>query len=78
MSTKSTIFLTNDNEHFYQELNDPHYKDGKWIGDTLVLEISQKNITIITNDDYDLVIKFNNPESEIYKELIKLNTLNYE
>ena len=72
MSTKSTLFLTNDNEHFYQECNEPHYKDEKWIGDTLVLEMSKRNINILFNDEEDLVIEITNPESELYKHMIKM------
>ena len=72
MSTKTTLFLTNDNEHFYQEGNEPHSKKGKWIGDTLVLEMSKKNINILINDDEDLVIEITNPESELYNNMLKM------
>jgi hypothetical protein len=72
MSTKSTLFLTNINEHFYEEGNEPHYKDGKWIGNTLVLEMSKENINILINDDEDLVIEITNPESELYKHMMKM------
>lgn len=72
MSTKSTLFLTNNNEHFYQEGNKPCYKDGKRIGCTLVLEMSKENINILLNDDKDLVIEITNPESELYKHMIKM------
>jgi hypothetical protein len=32
MSTKTTLFLTNRNEHFYEDCSDQHYKNGKLIG----------------------------------------------
>ena len=72
MSSKSTLFLTVNNEHFYQEVNEPHYKDGKWIGNTLVLEMSKENINILINDDTDLIIEITNPESELYKYMLKM------
>lgn len=71
MSSKNTIFYTNDNEHFYEEGNEPHYENNNWIGDTLVLEMSKKNINILINDDDDLVIEFINPKSELYKNLLR-------
>jgi len=72
MSSKASIFLTGDNEHFYEECNEPHYEGDKFIGFNLVLEIEKKNIEILCNDEEALVVEFNNPNSEIYKELIKL------
>lgn len=71
MSSKSTLFLTEDNEHCYFECNEPHYyKENKFIGYTIYLEMSKKNIEIVCNDDEDLIIKIK-PDSELY-ELIKL------
>jgi hypothetical protein len=70
MSTKNSIFLTNDNEHCYTDCNQPHFKNGKFIGDTITLEMDKKNIKIICNTKEDLIIEVN-PGSELY-ELIKL------
>lgn len=70
MSTKSSLFLTQDNEHCYEECLNPHYENDKFIGYTIVLEMSKKNINICTNDDEDLVIEID-PGSELY-ELIKM------
>ena len=72
MSSKSTLFLTKDNEHFYNDGNEPHYKNGKWIGDTLVLEMCKENINILINNNEDLVIEIINPESELYKNMMKM------
>lgn len=72
MGTKITKFLTNDNEHFYEETTESHYKNGEKIGNTLVLEMSKKNVSIIHNDDDDIIIEFKNPESEIYKLISNL------
>ena len=72
MSTISTLFLTKDNEHFYQELGYPIYKDGKIVGYPLVLEMDKENIKIVSNDDESLVIEITNPDSELYKHLMKM------
>ncbi len=62
MSTKSTIFLTSDNEHCYFE----HAE-----GDTIVLEMSKKHTDLLTNDDDDIIveIKPNNELYDFFKEL---------
>ena len=70
MSTKSSLFLTKDNEHCYFDCNDPHYdKKGNLIGYTITLEMSKQNIEIVCNDEEDLVIEIK-PGSELY-EFIK-------
>lgn len=69
MSTKSTIFLTGDNEHCYEDTNDPRYRDGEWIGDVLTLEMSKANIKVVENTDHDLIVEIL-PGSELY-DLIK-------
>ena len=61
MSTKSTVILTNDNEHIYHEC----------IDDSYVLEFSKKNIDIDINDEEDLVISIN-PGSDLYSQIDKL------
>jgi len=42
MSTKSTIFLTKDNEHCYFETLEPLYENGKFLGNTIYLEMDKK------------------------------------
>lgn len=71
MSSKSTIFLTADNEHCYSDCNLPNTKDGKYIGDTIVLEMSKKNIRVIENDEWDLIIEID-PGSELYQKIKQL------
>ena len=73
MSTKSTILLTDDNEHWYNDgsepltgVNEKPYKD------VITMEFSKKNIRIDLNDDEDLVISIVNPNCEIYDILSKL------
>ena len=66
MSSKSTIFLTSDNEHFYLDCSEPLLdKEGnrKY---AITLEFSKNNIRIDLNDDEDLVITLINPDSDIY------------
>ena len=72
MSSKSTIILTNDNEHWYKEsseiLSDNPYRYA------ITLEFSKKNIRIDLNDEEDLVISIINPESEIHKVISNLDS----
>jgi len=70
MSTKSSLFLTKDNEHCYTDGNEPCEKDGIFIGDTITLEMSKRNIIIICDDEDDLVIEIA-AGSELY-DLIKM------
>lgn len=72
MSTKSTIFLTEDNEHCYSDCSLPHGTADKREGDSIVLELSKENINILCNDQWDLVIEFKNPNSAIYKKIKSL------
>ncbi len=69
MSTKSTIFLTDDNEHCYTDSTDPVTKDGEYIGDTITMELAQKNIRL-AHMDFDVMVLEIDPGSELY-ELIK-------
>lgn len=76
MSSKATLFLTNDNEHFYEECNEPHYKQAPYKaenfeGYTIVLEMAKKNIEIVCNDDEDLIIELK-PGSELYNLMLKM------
>jgi hypothetical protein len=71
MSTKSSIILTNDNEHWYKDCAEPlssnPYKNA------ITLEFSKKNIRVDLNDEEDLVITVTNPDCEIYKILSDLD-----
>lgn len=71
MSSKSSLFLTRDNEHCYEDCNQPFTNnEGDYIGDTITLEMSKKNIRIICNDEDDLIMEID-PGSELY-DLIKM------
>lgn len=70
MSTKSTLFLTRDNEHCYYETNSPHKNEnGEFIGYDIHLEIDAKNV--FSEKDEEGVYLIFQPGSEIYK-LIQL------
>ena len=76
MSSKSTLFLTKDNEHCYEECNSPQFKDtpfeaSNFIGYTIVIEISKKNVRIISNDDEDIILEID-PGSELYSLIKKM------
>lgn len=68
MSTKATILLTTDNEHWYEELNAPHYEDTK-TESAIVLEIDKQHKYGIGDEGIRVVIEEN---TELYKELMKL------
>tara|TARA_R110001592_G_scaffold350028_1_gene645756 strand:- start:482 stop:703 length:222 start_codon:yes stop_codon:yes gene_type:complete len=70
MSTKSSLFLTKDNEHCYEELSEPRYVEGEYIGSSIILELNRKNIKILAFDDDDLILEIE-PGSELY-DLIKI------
>lgn len=69
MSTRETIFLTKDNEHCYYDVVD--YVDDNG-GVAILLEIEKKHAEVICDGDTDLIIRFTNPGSEIYKILESL------
>lgn len=77
MSTRSTIFLTKDNEHCYHELGIPYFDENKqYIGTSIVLEMAKYNIEILINDNEDLVIEIK-PGSELYKIFDSLDRIKY-
>lgn len=61
MSTKSSIILTNDNEHWYVELSQ---LDAMGEPD-IILEFDKKNIKIDTDDSDDLILILK-PGCELY------------
>ena len=71
MSTKTTVFLTEDNEHCYTDCNYPKTdENGEWIGDSLFLEIDRKNLGEFAIDRYEGAIIEIKPNCELYKILI--------
>jgi hypothetical protein len=71
MSSKNTLFLTEDNEHSFLDCSQPNYENKKFIGDTLVLEMSKENIEILANDSDDLIIEIK-AGSELYNLMLMM------
>lgn len=71
MSTKSSLFLTSDNEHCYSDCSLPHTDgNGEHIGDEIVIEFNYRNITNIYQDEDSISLGIK-PGTEIY-DLITL------
>jgi hypothetical protein len=68
MSSKCTIFLTNDNEHCYEDVNQPFERDGKLLGYTITLEMCHSNARLVANDEDGLCIEID-PGSELYERI---------
>lgn len=73
MSSKSTIFLTDDwNEHCYEDCSQPNFDSNKnYIGDTITIEMAKENISVVCNDIMDLVVEIK-PGCELYQYISKL------
>lgn len=67
MSTKSSIILTSQNEHWYMDSSEPLEDQNGERKDAITLEFSKENIRIDTNDNEDLIITITNPDSQIYE-----------
>lgn len=74
MSTRSTIFLTSDNEHCYSDCAAPHFDDNKnFIGDSIIFEMNKKNTDLITNDEDYIIVEIK-PGNELYQIINDLNS----
>jgi hypothetical protein len=72
MSSKSSIILTDCNEHWYNDCSEYiESKDGSE-KQLITMEFSKSNIRIDLNDNEDLVISIINPDCEIYKIISNL------
>jgi len=73
MSTKSTIFLSNDyDEHWYNEHSEP-LQGWPIYKDAITLEFSKANIRVDENDDDSLIITITNPNCELYNLIKNIN-----
>lgn len=72
MSHKSSIFLTQDNEHCYFDGISPHFAGNVFLGYCIVMEMDKKNIEILCNDNENLVISIK-PGSELYSHIRTIN-----
>lgn len=71
MSTKSSLFLTKDDEHCYEETSEPKYNaDGKFLGNTIYLEMDKRNMEVDTDCDEYIILKIP-PGSELY-DLVRM------
>ena len=67
MSSKSTIFLTSDEEHCYFDCSEAMTDQQGERKDAITIEFSKDNIRVDCNDTYDLVVTIINPDSDLYK-----------
>lgn len=72
MSSKSSILLTKDNEHWYSDSSERLEKLDGTIVDAITLEFSKENIRIDINDQEDLVFTLVNPNAEVFEFLSQL------
>lgn len=76
MSSKSSLFLTKDNEHCYRECNEPLY-DGKgykpenFIGNNIYIEMDKRNAEIVVDDETDIIICIK-PGTELHKMVLRM------
>lgn len=69
MSSKSSIILTNDNEHWYKDCFDYLISQSGKDYSAITMEFDRKNAEIVENEsdeDY-FTIRIKNPDSELYK-----------
>jgi hypothetical protein len=71
MSTKSSLILTNNNEHWYEETNEPRYKDGKFEGFDIEIEIDKKSLFNLSLDEDDGLLITIRGDSHLAKILHK-------
>ncbi len=71
MSTKSTVFLTNDkNEEAFFDSNEVYNKK-----ESLTLEFNMNNIRIDNNGDSYLILTITNTDSDLYKIFERLGEI---
>lgn len=75
MSSRTTIFLTSDNEHAFFDCSEPLKNDQNRYTDALTIEFSKQNIRIERNDSNDLIITITNANSDLYKIFEKLGEI---
>lgn len=68
MSTKCSLILTDDDEHWHEDVSEPNYKEGKFIGNTIYIEMNKKNIKILQNDDNFLIVEVK-AGSQLYESI---------
>jgi hypothetical protein len=71
MSTKSTIILTKDNEHWYEETNEPLGSPDNHLGYSIKMEFNRDTCSIEFLDSNYFIISINEPchLQEIIKQM---------
>ena len=72
MSSKNTLFLTEDNEHAYLDCSEQYPDKNGDSQDALTIEFDKKNIRIDMNNEGELVLTIINVDSDLYKIMSKL------
>lgn len=67
MSTKSTILLTSDNEHWFNDCNAAYYEETK-TQEAIILEISSQHKVDVYSDITRIVIEEGTP---LYKSIME-------
>lgn len=70
MSTRSTIFLTKDNEHCFDDCRAEHDKFGNVIEYFIDLEVSQKNGEIVYNDEESFCVRIY-PDTDLHANITR-------
>lgn len=70
MSTKSSILLSSDDEHWYYDIIRPSIENPD--KNVIILEFNKKNIEVDENNEKSLVISITNSNCDIYKVISTL------
>jgi hypothetical protein len=74
MSSKNSIILTAENEHWYHDCSEPLTKfNEKPYKDVITMEFNKNNIRIDVDDNENLIISIINPNCELYKIISNIN-----
>ncbi len=68
MSTKQTLILTDDDEHWYSDCSEALSESE----DAITIEFNKKNIRIDVNDDNCIILTIINPNCELYKLIMAI------
>lgn len=72
MSSRSTIFLTNDNEHCYLDGSYELNNQDEYVSNFIDLEMSKANIKVVIDDKNDLVVRIFKG-SELYEKILSID-----
>lgn len=72
MSTKNTIFLTQDDEHCYMDCRHTTTKEGKPITNFIDIDFVHKNSEIVHTDEEGFTVRIY-PDTELHAILLSLS-----